>query len=155
METKSGHAQTRGYLASADDALTRWIEARKKLGLRNGPLFCTLEGAPMSPDYVRTRLLKRVAAKAGIEKRVHPHMFRHTFAAEREAEGMPITTISKLLGHSSVAITARYLDHLTNHQAVMALAAMNKPGEAVNEPASLEEEVAVLREQVASPGRRA
>jgi integrase len=35
--------------------------------------------------------------------------------------------ISKLLGHSSVAVTARYLDHLTNHQAVTALAAADLP----------------------------
>jgi hypothetical protein len=32
-----------------------------------------------------------------------------------------VTTISKLLGHSGVAVTARYLDHLTNHQAISAL----------------------------------
>ena len=53
-------------------------------------------------------LLRRLAARAGIEKRVHPHGLRHTFAAELEAAGVPVTTISKLLGHSSVAVTARY-----------------------------------------------
>ena len=39
---------------------------------------------------------------------MHPHGLRHTFAAELEAAGVPVTTISKLLGHSSVAVTARY-----------------------------------------------
>ena len=85
-------------------------------------LFCTLDGAPVSDDYVRG-LLRRLGAKAGIDKRVHPHGLRHTFAVELEQAGTPVTVISKLLGHSSVAVTSRYLDHLTNGQAVEALLA--------------------------------
>jgi site-specific recombinase XerD len=73
-------------------------------------------------------MLHRLAAQAGVEKRVHPHGLRHTFAVELEAAGVPVTTISKLLGHSSVAVTARYLDHLTNAQAIEALAAIELPG---------------------------
>ena len=126
LDTKSGHAQTRGYHPSADDALARWLDTRKAIGIKNGRLFCTLEGGPVSDDYVRG-LLKRLARKAGIEKRVHPHGLRHTFAVELEAAGTPVTTISKLLGHSSVAVTARYLDHLTNSQAVAALGSVELP----------------------------
>jgi integrase len=44
-----------------------------------------------------------------------------TFAVELEDAGTPVTVISKLLGHSRVAVTARYLDHLANSQAVTAL----------------------------------
>jgi integrase len=53
---------------------------------------------------------------------------RHAFAWELERAGTPVTVISALLGHSSVAVTARYLNHLTNHQAVSALAAADLPG---------------------------
>lgn len=38
-----------------------------------------------------------------------------------------VVTISKLLGHSSIAVTARYLDHLTKGQAIDALAAVDLP----------------------------
>jgi integrase len=72
-------------------------------------------------------MLPRLARRAGIDKRVHAHGLRHTFAVELEAAGTPVTTISKLLGHSSVAVTARYLDHLTNRQAVAALQAVALP----------------------------
>src|SRR5207248_3333790 len=60
LDTKSGKAQTRGYHPGADDALARWLDTRARLGLRNGKLFCTLDGGPMSDDYVRA-LLRRLA----------------------------------------------------------------------------------------------
>jgi integrase/recombinase XerD len=128
LDTKSGKAQTRGFHPSADDALSRWMDTRAKLdGIgRNAKLFCTLDGGPVSDDYVRG-MLRRLARKAGITKRVHPHGLRHTFAVELEAAGTPVTVISKLLGHSSVAVTSRYLDHLTNAQAVSALGAVELP----------------------------
>jgi integrase/recombinase XerD len=126
LDPKASEAQTRGFHPSADDALARWLDTRKALGLARGPLFCTLAGGPVSDDYVRG-LLHRLAAKAGVDKRVHPHALRHTFAVELEAAGVPVTVISKLLGHSSIAVTARYLDHLTNSQAVDALQGVELP----------------------------
>ena len=126
LDTKSGTAQTRGFHPSATDALARWMDTRRALGHRGGPLFCTLDGGPVWHQYVRT-MLGRHAAAAGIDKRVHPHTLRHTFAWELEQAGVPVTVISKLLGHSSVAVTSRYLDHLTNHQAVTALEAVTLP----------------------------
>jgi site-specific recombinase XerD len=46
---------------------------------------------------------------AGLEKRVHPHGLRHTHAAELAREGVPINVIRDQLGHSSLAVTDRYL----------------------------------------------
>src|SRR5690349_888047 len=42
----------------------------------------------------------------------HPRGLRHTRAAELRAEGIDIGIISKQLGHTSNATTARYLDHI-------------------------------------------
>lgn len=120
LDPKTGRPQTRGYHSSADDALARWLDTRRGLGLRNGHLFCTLDGGKVHDQYLRN-LLHRLASQAGVDKRVTPHQLRHTFAVELEQAGKPVTVISKLLGHSSIAVTARYLDHLTNHQAVTAL----------------------------------
>lgn len=126
LDTKSGRPQTRGFHPSAEDAIARWLDTRRALGIKTGRLFCTLDGGPVSDDYVRG-MLRRLAKHAGVAKRVHPHGMRHTFAVELEAAGTPVTTISKLLGHSSVAVTARYLDHLTNAQAVSALEGVELP----------------------------
>ena len=127
LRGKGNKSTTRGFHPSATDALARWIDERRKLGLRNGALFCTLQGGPLHPQYVRN-LLHRLGRKAGIEKRLHPHGFRHSFAVELEHAGTPVTVISKLLGHSSTAVTSRYLDHLTNAQAVTVLEGVNLPG---------------------------
>ena len=56
LHTKSGKPQTRGFHPSATDALARWLDVRRQLGL-NGrhPLFCTLKGGPLQEQYVRTR----------------------------------------------------------------------------------------------------
>jgi integrase/recombinase XerD len=126
LHGKGDKATVRGFHPFADDALVRWIDTRKTLGLRNGPLFCTLQGSELSDRYVRN-LMHRLADEAEIEKRVHPHGLRHTFADELRAAGVDVVTISKLLGHSSIAVTSRYLDHLTNDQAVAALAAVDLP----------------------------
>jgi integrase len=57
-------------------------------------------------------LFKRLARKAGIDKRVHPHGLRHTMAAQLAAEGVPMNVIQAQLGHSSLATTSRYLAHI-------------------------------------------
>lgn len=126
LDGKGRKATTRGFHPAAADALARWLDTRRQLGLRNGTLFCTLDGGKMSDQYVRN-LLRRLAAQAGVDKRVHPHALRNTFAFELDQAGTPTTTISKLLGHSSPAVTSRYLDHLTNGEAVAALRTVDLP----------------------------
>ena len=56
--------------------------------------------------------LPRLGRKVGIEKWVHAHGLRHTHASELRQEGIDVGIISKQLGHSSIATTARYLDHV-------------------------------------------
>ena len=74
-------------------------------------MFCTLEGRPLKPSYVRT-VLPRLARKAGIDTRVHPQGLRHTHAYELMMEGVPVPVVQKQLGHASLATTQRYLDHI-------------------------------------------
>jgi site-specific recombinase XerD len=123
---KGAKTTTRGFHPNATDALARWIDTRKAMGFRNGPLFCTHQGGPVSDQYVRN-LLHQLAAKAELGKRVHPHGLRHSYAVSLERAGLTVTEISKLLGHSSISVTARYLDHLTNGAAIEALERADLP----------------------------
>ena len=85
LHGKGDKATTRGFHPSATDALARWMDTRKALGIRRGPLFCTLNGSQMDAAVRAGTLLHRLGAKAGIDKRVHPHGLRHTFAVRAGA----------------------------------------------------------------------
>lgn len=113
LRGKGGRSRTVGIDAGALTMLQPWIERRAMLRTLkpSSPVFCTSWGTPLSTAYIR-RLLPRLAAKAGIAKRVHAHGFRHTHAAELRAEGVDIGVISKQLGHQDISTTARYLDHI-------------------------------------------
>jgi len=112
LNGKGGKSRTVGLDPGAVAVIERWLDARSRLGV-NGRhrVYCTLRGHAMSDSYVRV-MLKRLAAKADIDKRVHAHGLRHTHAAQLRAEGVDIAIISRQLGHTSITTTARYLDHL-------------------------------------------
>jgi len=71
-----------GLDATTSALLARWIDKRRSLGHngRGKPLFCCLDGSAIDQSYVR-HLLRRLADKVGIERRVHPHGLRHAYAA--------------------------------------------------------------------------
>lgn len=92
--------------------LTHWLTLREQHNLTgHHPIFCTLDGQPLHPSYVRT-MLQRIACKAQIDKRVHPHGLRHTFAAQLAQEGVPVNTIQAQLGHTNLQTTSTYLSHI-------------------------------------------
>lgn len=103
---KGDKARVVGLPADCAAGLALWLGVREATG--GQPVFCKLDGGPIDPSYVR-HLFKRLAVKAGVEKRVHPHGLRHTFAHELEREGQPLTVIRDALGHSSLSVTDRYL----------------------------------------------
>ncbi len=71
----------------------------------------------MKSNHVRNRL-RRLAARAGVEKRIHPHGLRHTYAVELDEEGFPLRDIRDLLGHANVSTTDTYLRGLGASSAV-------------------------------------
>ncbi len=112
LHGKGDKRRTIGLDPGAFAMLESWLGVRASKGMTGRqPIFCTLGGRPLDPSYVR-HLLPRLAARAGIEKRVHPHGLRHTHAAELAAERMPPNVIQAQLGHESLSTTDRYLRHI-------------------------------------------
>lgn len=116
LHGKGDKARVVGLDPGAWSILQRWLERRAALGIdATKPVFCTLAGRPLSTAYVRA-LMKRLGRKANVAKRCHPHGLRHSCASELRQEGVEIGLISKQLGHSSIATTAKYLDHICPEQ---------------------------------------
>ena len=57
-------------------------------------------------------MVKRRARRAGIDRRVHPHAFRHAFAAGLMSGGVHPKKIQRMLGHASLQSTDVYLASL-------------------------------------------
>ena len=78
-------------------------------------LFINRSGGRLTERSVQL-LLKEYAARAGIKKRVHPHMLRHTFATHLLDGGADLRVVQELLGHASLSSTQIYT-HVTKSQA--------------------------------------
>lgn len=112
LHGKGDRARTAGIDEGAVVHVARWIDRRQLLRIRSRILLCTLDGGALDPRYTRA-MLQRMAIRAGIDKRVHPHGLRHTHATELERNGFTVTEIQQQLGHASLNTTAVYLNHLS------------------------------------------
>lgn len=116
LRGKGAKRRVAGIDSAGGALVAAWIEERTRLGVSpRKPLFCSISrgaalerGAALWPSYVRT-MLSRVAARAGVEKRVHPHGLRHTHTRELDEEGLPLAAIRDQLGHASASTTNGYL----------------------------------------------
>lgn len=58
-------------------------------------------------------VIKKAAKRAGIEKNVHPHTLRHSFATHLIENGYSVGVVQPLMGHNSAETTMTYI-HLAN-----------------------------------------
>lgn len=90
------------------DVALHWV--RQYLQMRNenfDPLFVSLTGQRATPSGVR-RTIHTAVLKAGIKKRVHPHLFRSTFCTELLEKGIDIKAVQTLARHRSERTTLKH-----------------------------------------------
>ncbi len=98
------------------DALNKFIkEGRKKLYKKDSEyLFIGRNNGHISSKYVRD-IINKIKVKAGIDGKISPHVFRHTFATDMLNNGADLVSVKDLLGHESLNTTSIYT-HVTNEQ---------------------------------------
>lgn len=102
---KGDKSRTVAILPKYEPVIREWIAAR---GAQSGPVFVSRTGASLNTSYAR-KLLPRLARGAGIDRRVHPHALRHTFAAEAARGKVRPELIQRQLGHTNLGTTTKYL----------------------------------------------
>ena len=101
----------------AIEALRNYLTAARPLWLKTGrekTVFISRQGKPLSRQWI-WRIIKDRAKKAGIEKPVSPHTFRHSFATHLLVGGADLRSVQELLGHADVSTTQVYT-HLTDQR---------------------------------------
>ena len=100
--------------SAAKEAVARYLKARKDM---SEALFVNIPIGKEMPTRLTPRsiqrILKHYAAKAGITKKLTPHVLRHAFATDLLNNGADIRSVQQLLGHASINTTQIYT-HITD-----------------------------------------
>lgn len=93
---------------AAREALRAWLKARGSLATsEHGALFTGVRGQRISPRSVQARVTYW-ARRSGLGQRVHPHLFRHSFASHMLESSGDLRGVQEMLGHANISTTQIY-----------------------------------------------
>ena len=98
----------------ARERISLYKEQRKESSNNNDFFFLNNRGSRLTRVMIFT-IIKQAAQRAGINKKISPHTFRHSFATHLLAGGANIRQVQELLGHENILTTEIYT-HLDNRQ---------------------------------------
>jgi integrase/recombinase XerD len=70
-------------------------------------LFLSRTGRKLDRERI-WQVIRKLALKAGLKKRVHPHTLRHSFATHLLEGGADLRLVQEMLGHANISTTQIY-----------------------------------------------
>lgn len=98
------------------DILRKYYAENEPEIKKSGYFFINNRGNRYTEQSIRF-MLKKYTLKAGIQRKITPHMFRHSFATYLIEEGVDVSCVQQILGHSSIKTTQIYIHVAAKKQA--------------------------------------
>ena len=73
-----------------------------------GPIFLNHDGTRRLDRHASARIVRRLAKRAGIDKRISPHSLRHSFITAALDAGVPLRDVQEAASHADPRTTMRY-----------------------------------------------
>lgn len=90
------------------EALRQWYKSRAELAAQGETaIFLSRHGKRLSARAIQERM-RQWAVKQGLDKHVHPHMLRHSFASHLLESSGDLRAVQELLGHADISTTQIY-----------------------------------------------
>ena len=106
-KSKTGHQRQVPMNESVTTIFKSYLNQRNELKIENEFLLIGQRGKLKSVNSIET-ILKVITKNSGLQKRIYPHLLRHSIATHLLENGMPLEKVSQFLGHKSLGSTQRY-----------------------------------------------
>ncbi|MEP7094626.1 MAG: site-specific integrase [Flavobacterium sp.] len=107
QKSKTGHQRQVPMNESIVSIFKSYLSHRKDSKTISDFLLIGQRGKLKTVCSVET-ILKVIAKQSGLQKRIYPHLLRHSIATHLLQNGMPLEKVSQFLGHKSIGSTQRY-----------------------------------------------
>lgn len=98
------------------ETLKKYYDENVQAIKKSGYFFVNKRGNRFTEQSMRL-MLKKYTKLVGIERNITPHMFRHSFATYLIEEGVDVSCVQQILGHSSIKTTQIYIHIAAKKQA--------------------------------------
>lgn len=98
------------------EVLNKYYAENEQAIKKTGYFFVNNRESRYTEQSIRI-MLKKYTKQAGIQRNITPHMFRHSFATYLIEEGVDVSCVQQILGHSSIKTTQIYIHIAAKKQA--------------------------------------